>query len=66
MNLIILIDYDDESYAVNPEQIVYVKSNYFNGINGCSVLFTTNTVPVKFKNSFGSVIESLNAWRKKK
>lgn len=64
--MIILTDFEDHYVAINPEQIVYVQPKYINGIDGCQIQFTSNTVPAFFKNSFDSVVESLNVWRKKK
>lgn len=64
--MIILMDFDNTPHAINPDQIVYVKQRYLNGINGCQIQFTSDTVPMFFINSFESVVDSLNAWRKKK
>ena len=64
--MIILMDFDNNSYAINPEQVVYVRPRHMNGINGCEIQFTVGNTPVFFINSFDSVVDSLNAWRKKK
>ena len=60
------MDFDNNSYAINPEQIVYVKQRHMNGITGCEIQFTVGNIPVFFINSFDSVVNSLNTWRKKK
>lgn len=65
MNLIILIDYDDVPFAINPKRITYMQKCLLGGVNGTRIMFDTGNA-IFFKNSFEDVVQTLNAWREKK
>lgn len=66
MNLIFLTDLHGDMIAVNPEQIMWVSTEKDPDIE--DIVFTVLSFThgqLAVKESFDSVINALNAWRKK-
>ena len=63
MNLIFMHDVEGELVAVNPEYVTFVETDIYEGKHVTMIYFTNYKFAVT--ESFETVVNALNGWRKK-